>query len=218
MKELIKIQTELKAPKGQFNSFGNYKYRSCEDILEALKPMLQELNCYLNVTDEIKQLGDRYYVEATATLFNPSGASVSAKASAREPLAKKGMDEAQITGATSSYARKYALNGLFAIDDTKDADATNKHESDTTATETQPARKPAKTKQAETKPQNLEIVPFGKYKGQRWDSIDSETLSKTISWLDEQIVAKPQFADNNKRLQAYIQHIVDVRLEEMEAN
>lgn len=127
MKELIAIQTELKAPKSQTNTFGKYKYRSLEDILEALKPLLQKQNCFVSLTDEIILVGDRYYVKATATIRNDSGDSVSVSAMAREEENKKGMDSAQLTGATSSYARKYALNGLFAIDDTKDADATNTH-------------------------------------------------------------------------------------------
>ncbi len=117
--QLNRIQSDLKAPKGQMNKFGNYKYRSCEDILEAIKPILGD--CSLILNDEIVLIGERYYVKATATLFNSEGRT-SASAFAREPLSKKGMDESQITGAASSYARKYALNGLFSIDDTKDAD------------------------------------------------------------------------------------------------
>jgi hypothetical protein len=126
MKELVSIQSELKAPKGQFNSFGKYKYRSCEDVLEALKPLLKENECFLNMSDEIVLIGNRYYIKATATITNNSGTSLSVSAFAREEESKKGMDASQLTGATSSYARKYALNGLFAIDDNKDADATNK--------------------------------------------------------------------------------------------
>jgi hypothetical protein len=126
MKLLNKIQRELKAPKGNYNSFGKYSYRSCEDILEAVKPLLGD-EATLTLSDKIVQLGDRYYVEATAELFDGEK-SVSKTAYAREALDKKGMDDAQITGSASSYARKYALNGLFCIDDTKDADATNKHE------------------------------------------------------------------------------------------
>ena len=119
MELLNKIQRELKAPKSQFNSFGKYKYRNCEDILEAVKPLLGDGMLVLN--DELVQLGDRYYVKATAYLHD-GDILRSATAYAREALDKKGMDEAQITGAASSYARKYALNGLFLIDDTKDAD------------------------------------------------------------------------------------------------
>lgn len=127
MKELLIIQSELKVPKSQFNEFGKYKYRNCEDILEAVKPLLKQTKTVLIISDEIIQVGDRYYVEAEAILKKEDGKEIARTlAYAREPLTKKGMDEAQITGASSSYARKYALNGLFAIDDTKDADTTNK--------------------------------------------------------------------------------------------
>lgn len=126
--ELSRIQKELKAPKGQFNKFGNYKYRSCEDILEAVKPLLGK--CCLTISDEILLIGDRFYVKATARLALSNDDYIENSALAREALDKKGMDESQITGASSSYARKYALNGLFAIDDTKDADATNTHGQD----------------------------------------------------------------------------------------
>lgn len=126
--ELSRIQKELKAPKGQYNTFGNYKYRSCEDILEAAKPLLGE--CSLTINDEIVLIGDRFYIKATAKLSLTNDEFITNSALAREPEGKKGMDEAQVTGATSSYARKYALNGLFAIDDTKDADATNTHGKD----------------------------------------------------------------------------------------
>lgn len=115
------IQHKLKAPKGQYNSFGKYNYRSCEDILEGVKPLLKEHNLALLVDDEIVQIGERYYVKATAKITD-GREIVSATAYAREPDTKKGMDESQITGATSSYARKYALNALLCIDDTKDAD------------------------------------------------------------------------------------------------
>lgn len=115
------IQHKLKAPKGQYNSFGKYNYRSCEDILEGVKPLLKEHNLALLIDDEIVQIGERYYVKATAKITD-GRELVSATAYAREPDTKKGMDESQITGATSSYARKYALNALLCIDDTKDAD------------------------------------------------------------------------------------------------
>ena len=124
LKELSRIQKELKSPKGQFNAFGKYKYRSCEDILESVKPLLGE--CVLSISDEIYHVGDRYYVQAVA-IIRLGEDYVSTQALAREPDTKKGMDPSQITGSASSYARKYALNGLFAIDDTKDPDATNKH-------------------------------------------------------------------------------------------
>ena len=151
--KLMTVQTKLRAPKGQYNSFGKYSYRSCEDILEALKPLLAEVGAIINITDDIKVIGDnfetmevedkktgeksvrlvgrRFYIEATAMFIDvETGDSIVARALAREDEAKKGMDLAQVTGSVSSYARKYALNGLFAIDDNRDPDSTNKHGKD----------------------------------------------------------------------------------------
>lgn len=127
MKALLNVQARLKAPKGQMNKFGGYKYRSCEDILEAVKPLLEENKLVLVLGDEIELIGDRWYVKATAKIIGEDG-DVTNSAYAREAESKKGQDESQITGTASSYARKYALNGLFLIDDTKDADATNDHQ------------------------------------------------------------------------------------------
>ena len=140
MKKLIDIQNELKAPKNQYNSFGKYKYRSCEDILEAVKPLLAKHGCTLTITDEIKEVGGLVYVEAVAiiahgvrSVYNDGSQAivqdniVCVKAQAGIDPNRKGMDIAQSFGSSSSYARKYALNGLFLIDDTKDADATNEH-------------------------------------------------------------------------------------------
>ena len=124
---LAKIQSLIKAPKAQFNSFGKYKYRSCEDIVEAVKPVLNQFGFHLILSDEIVMAGNRFYIKATAKISN--GTEVYESVSfAREEEVKKGMDGSQVTGAASSYARKYALNGLFAIDDTKDSDSTNTHE------------------------------------------------------------------------------------------
>lgn len=125
MKELIAIQSELKAPKSQFNKFGGYKYRKAEDILEAVKPLLNKQKCTLTITDDIVMVGNRIYVKATATIKNEKGECETTNGWAREEESKKGMDGSQITGASSSYARKYALNGLFAIDDNADSDTTN---------------------------------------------------------------------------------------------
>ena len=124
--KLRAVQSALKAPKGQENKFGGYKYRSCEDILEAVKPLLAENGLVLCISDEIVTVGERYYVRATATVGDGES-SIAVTAYAREPESRKGMDEAQVTGSSSSYARKYALNGLFCIDDTKDPDSTNDH-------------------------------------------------------------------------------------------
>lgn len=138
MERLIKIQQALKAPKDQFNNYGGYAYRSAEGILEAVKPLLKETNTALTISDEVVQLGERYYIKAIVTLYDQNGKEIHhCTAMAREPENKKGMDEAQITGSTSSYARKYALNAIFAIDDVKDPDATNKHDK-----EEQPTEKP----------------------------------------------------------------------------
>ena len=124
--KLMNIQQELKAPKSQYNDFGKYAYRSCEDILEAVKPLLKKEKVVLTISDELQYIGNRYYIKATATLIDTeSEATISNSAYAREEETKKGMDGSQITGASSSYARKYALNGLFGIDDNKDSDTTN---------------------------------------------------------------------------------------------
>lgn len=124
--QLIAVQKELKAPKNQRNNFGGYNYRSCEDILEAVKPLLVKHGLLLTLSDEMVAVGDRVYVKATAMIRGDEG-NIVVTAYAREEAEKKGMDGSQITGAASSYARKYALNGLFCIDDTKDSDATNTH-------------------------------------------------------------------------------------------
>ena len=128
-KKLIDVQTKLKAPKSQYNSFGKYSYRNCEDILEALKPILKEVGATIIISDEVVSVNERYYVKATVKFIDTeTGEVVEASANAREEDNKKGMDSSQLTGSTSSYARKYALNGLFAIDDTKDSDFTNTHD------------------------------------------------------------------------------------------
>lgn len=126
VEKLIKVQSELKAPKNQFNSFGKYSYRSCEDILEAVKPLLYAQGLLLTITDNLITEGSEFFVEATVSVSDGEK-TVQVKAQAGLDITKKGMDKSQATGAASSYARKYALNGLFLIDDTKDADATNKH-------------------------------------------------------------------------------------------
>lgn len=130
-KKLMLVQSKLKAPKNQYNSFGKYSYRSCEDILEGLKPLLSEVEAIVTLNDEVLNVGDRFYIKAVASFIDiATGEKVEVSALAREDESKKGMDLAQVTGSVSSYARKYALNGLFAIDDTKDSDSTNKHDKD----------------------------------------------------------------------------------------
>ena len=124
--KLIAIQSELKAPKSQYNNFGKYAYRNCEDILEALKPLLKEHKSTIYISDEIVTVLERFYIKATVTFIDAeTGEKITNTAYAREEESKKGMDGSQVTGASSSYARKYALNGMFAIDDTKDSDFTN---------------------------------------------------------------------------------------------
>jgi hypothetical protein len=142
VESMATIQSSLKAPKGQTNKFGGYKYRSCEDILEAVKPHLQSHSLVLTITDEITEVGGRVYVKATAVVHNKDGHSIQTTGFAREEENKKGMDSSQITGSASSYARKYALNGLFCIDDTKDSDATNNHGRTAPTAKAAPAPKP----------------------------------------------------------------------------
>lgn len=156
MKELIAIQSELKAPKSQFNKFGGYKYRKAEDILEAVKPLLNKQKCTLTITDDIVMVGNRIYVKATATIKNEKGECETTTGLAREEETKKGMDGSQITGASSSYARKYALNGLFAIDDNADSDTTNygQHQEAQQQTQAQhPTAQAAQAVQQPAKPQ-----------------------------------------------------------------
>lgn len=145
---LMAVQAELKAPKGQHNSFGKYDYRSAEDIIEAVKPLLKDNGLFLNMSDEVVLVGDRYYIKATVKVVDVvTGESVQTSALAREAAQKKGMDESQVTGTASSYARKYALNGLFAIDDNRDAD-TNEYAAQThqNATGARPTRNAYSTK------------------------------------------------------------------------
>lgn len=164
--KLLKIQQELKAPKNQYNDFGKYRYRSCEDIFEAVKPLLKETGLTLTMEDELYYIGDRYYVRATAILSDGTN-TLRTSAFAREEETKKGMDGSQITGASSSYARKYALNGLFLIDDVRDSDSTN-IESD------------IKTKEEA----EAYVLSFGKYSGKTLKEV-CESDKRYINWLFE---------------------------------
>ena len=147
--KLAAIQSALKAPKSQYNEFGKYKYRKAEDILESVKPLLSENGCTLTCTDELVLIGVRYYIKATAILTDAeAGATVATTAFAREEEEKKGMDGSQITGASSSYARKYALNGLLCIDDTADSDTTNQGDSKPTKAPKKAPKATAPTTQA----------------------------------------------------------------------
>ena len=158
-KKLLEVQKELKAPKNQFNSFGKYNYRSCEDILEAAKPLCNQNGLVLNLSDNIENIGNHNYVKATATVIDvETGEKHFVTASAREAVTKKGMDDSQITGSSSSYARKYALNGLFSIDDTKDADTDENKKQESTYNK--PKTKGGPTSEAQVK--RLNAIAYGK--------------------------------------------------------
>lgn len=175
------IQSNLKAPKGQFNSFGKYHYRSCEDILEGVKPHLKETNTCLVISDEIVTIGEHNYIKATATLYGADGGAVANSAFAKEPLDKKGMDPSQITGATSSYARKYALNGLFCIDDNKDAD-TDEYVAKTTQTKAKiQAPKTNSVKEKEAKQGYLQKITQQMGIKQINPKLISEHINKTFN-------------------------------------
>ena len=187
MKDLLErlgyIQNELKAPKNQHNSYGNYNYRSCEDILEAVKPLLDKYDLVMRLEDELINIGDRYYIKATEFLYG-EGACLTNVACAREEETKKGMDGSQITGASSSYARKYALNGLFLIDDNKDSDYTNQGEEIT-----------EESAKAYT-------FTFGKYKGKSISEVYNDD-PKYLTWcLDK---------NDNEPLKQMIELITDMK-------
>lgn len=178
---LVYIQTNLNAPKNLFNKFGGYKYRNLEGITDALKPFLKETNCVFVITDNIVEMNGRYYVEAHATLMDSQGETRTAKGWAREAENKKGMDEAQITGSASSYARKYAANGLFAIDDTKDPDDTNKHGRDEVKPKKTEATKPKLTNERFEKMKDALKQDAEKF------TPDVKRTLKTVSATKEQI-------------------------------
>lgn len=188
-KKLLNIQSELKAPKNQRNDFGKYNYRSCEDILEAVKPLCEKQSALLIMTDDVVLVGDRHYIKSTAELWNSEGEDesgaccISASAFAREPLDRKGMDSSQITGATASYSRKYALNALFCIDDTKDADATNDHS------------KPEKKQKGEFVPAQNAILKSENIR-------QLEYIQKMIEqreWTEDELEKLKETAENKKR-------------------
>ena len=190
-KKLMNIQTKLKAPKSQRNNFGNYNYRSCEDILEAVKPLLDEFKVALTIKDEIVLIGERYYIKATATLIDiDTGDITETSAYARESAEKRGMDSSQVTGATSSYARKYALNGLFAIDDNKDADATNTHGKDTIKVNMTPALSEAQLKR---------LYAIGNKAGIKKEVVDS-TVKKSFG-CEAKNMTKEQYQNICERLE-----------------
>lgn len=197
------VQRDLKAPKNQYNSFGKYRYRSCEDILEGVKPILQEYGCTIVLSDTIEQIGDRFYVKATATFFDcDTGESVSNTAYARESDDKKGMDASQITGTASSYARKYALNGLLLIDDTKDADTDENRNEAIGRSRSEGAKKAMATKEQNAKDNANQIIsekdanvlrelmknkgydPNQKYKGKEISELTNAEWVQAVNWLE----------------------------------
>ncbi len=215
MEKLAKIQKELRAPKNQYNSFGKYNYRSCEDILEAVKPLLD--GAILTLSDEIIEVGGRVYVKATAT-FRDGDYEKSVTASAREPAERKGMDASQITGTASSYARKYAANGLFLIDDTKDADTMDNTKQQTTQAKQLSAKAKPQTppapKQAEPqkehwcKEHDTKFFKKGRMKAY------AHPLGDTGEWCHEHIVVEVKPADVNTppangKVEEVLQYVAD---------
>ena len=182
LSELVYIQSNLKVSKDKYNDFGSYHYRSCEDILEAVKPLLAERNCFLTISDDIIQVGERIYVKATATLHTPTE-TFSNTAFAREAQSKPKMDDSQVTGSASSYARKYALNGLFAIDDTKDADELNVNDE-----YTQKVTKPSK----QAKPKAVAPDMLTKALAEMKAALDLETVEKVWNSYPD-LKNEPQF-------------------------
>lgn len=187
--KVVAIQSKLKAPKGQYNSFGKYNYRSCEDILEGVKPLLSEQGLILTIEDNIEMIGDRYYVKATATLSDGTN-SISTSAYARESLDKKGMDSSQVTGATSSYARKYALNGLLCIDDTKDADTMNNAKQDTQETVYNWNTLKARATQGGISETNLKHYLKDALKVNAVSEMKQEHYQQAFNWVNAQRYAK----------------------------
>lgn len=198
------VQRDLKAPKNQYNSFGKYRYRSCEDILEGVKPILQEYGCAIVLSDTIEQIGDRFYVKATATFYDcETGESVSNTAYARESDDKKGMDASQITGTASSYARKYALNGLLLIDDTKDADTDENHNEAVGRSRSEAAKKGQATKEQNAADSANQIItekdlnvlielmkkkgisPDQKWKGKELKDLTNAEWVAAVAWLEK---------------------------------
>lgn len=213
MKELIHeyaqdklryVQSELKAPKNQYNSFGKYRYRSCEDILEGVKPLLQKYRCAITLSDSIELIGDRYYVKATATFYDcETLGQISNTAYARESDDKKGMDASQITGTASSYARKYALNGLLLIDDTKDADTDENRNETTGRARSEAAKKGMATKEQNAMESANQIIsekdvlvlkelmqkkgidPNQKWKGKELSELTNAEWVQAVNWLEK---------------------------------
>ncbi len=205
LEKLSAIQLELKAPKNQFNKFGGYKYRSCEDILEAVKPICAKNKATLIISDNIKNIGDRFYVKATAMLYDNEKIehTVSAVAFAREEDNKKGMDGSQVTGSSSSYARKYALNGLFNIDDTKDADSYQGSD----LTDSKPKEKTENKSVAEKKrtPLQTEIAGLSKEAAKIIGSTAKEAYTSALTNLN----IKGETEEEQTKIRDYLKGIIE---------
>lgn len=202
MKRLIAIQQALRAPKDKRNSFGGFNYRSCESILEAVKPILKEQNCAILLSDELVQIGDRFYVKATAFLIGDDGQTINdVSAFAREEDSKKGMDASQVTGAASSYARKYALNGLLAIDDNKDAD-TDEYQRQTRGQQNTASNAPKQSRQAITQPQPQKPV---KTQEKAQKTVDMSDLSAQDIEQCLELFNDMQDAENYEQLNASVE-------------
>ena len=200
--KLRMVQQKLKAPKNQYNSFGKYRYRSCEDILEGVKPLLEEVGAAIVLTDCIEQVGDRFYIKATATFMDGSD-TICNTAYARESDDKKGMDASQITGTASSYARKYALNGLLLIDDTKDADTDENHNEAVGRSRSEAAKKGQATKEQNAADSANQIItekdlkvlqelmknkgfsPDQKWKGKELKDLTNAEWVAAVAWLEK---------------------------------
>ena len=209
--KLMAIQSELKAPKSQFNKFGGYKYRKAEDILEAVKPITYKYGCALTCTDELLLIGDRYYIKATATLIDAeSGATTCTTAYAREEEEKKGMDGSQVTGASSSYARKYALNGLLCIDDTADSDTTNVGDGKPAQEPRQEEPKPKPAQRTKTKAADLTKLEDYKYKA--W--VEGAALGKMAkSGIPVRDAFIATFFPTPEQLDAFDEAVLNYRLD-----
>lgn len=182
IEKLFIVQQRIKAPKNQRNNFGGYNYRNCEDILEAVKPVLQEVKAIIVLSDSLEHIGDRYYIKATASFIDcetQENAMIQNTAFAREEESKKGMDGSQVTGASSSYARKYALNGLLAIDDNKDSDTTNTGELNAGLI-------------AEAKQLNIDINKLAEYLGKKPKDITNNDLATAIETKRKKLAEKQQ--------------------------
>lgn len=218
--KLSDIQVNLNAPKNQFNEFGNYSYRNAEDVLSAIKPFLKKHSLILLLTDDIEVIGERYYIVAHAILKDSNGNEIIVKGRAREPLIRKKMDDAQITGATSSYARKYALNGLFAIDDNKDADYLN--DGSETNTKTKTGTRKQNTNAKANNNSNIDFNPEDNdYKRKLWGQLRKHFNNEDANKRLNQIAKNLGYTDVNdikKSDEEKIDKIINSLVDQMNSN